>query len=304
MADPYVYSGTDVLKNKFNLLDNNRLTQLERLYSTVRLTELHQSPIQGSFDLSHLQKIHKHIFQDIYEWAGKLRTVDIAKSTLFCPLKNLDSYQQKVFSDLKKENHLVGTDLDTFSQRAAYYLGEINMLHPFREGNGRTQREFMRDLALNAGFDLSFENVSPQQMLDASIQSANISNAGFEAIIKANLIPLPILDLNQRLNAIQNFKPDNTLRSTAQQQYLQRAKQQHEKSGWIEKSIDPIVVGELLKAGFQKENIVNTLVKHSPDFAGQEVALAQKAARSIVNDVAKQPEIQRAIRDLSQGIYR
>ena len=198
-VDPYVYSGTNVLKNKFNIRDVNGLSQAETFHTSKRIAELHEAPIKGSFDIKHLQKIHGYIFQDVYDWAGKIRTVDIAKSTLFCPVRNLDSYSQKVFGDLKKANYLQGMEIDQFSKKAAHYLGEINMIHPFREGNGRAQREFMRELALAAGYKLSLENVSGQKMIEISVQSANISNEGFEKAIRDNIKPLEKENKNKRL---------------------------------------------------------------------------------------------------------
>jgi len=192
MSDPYVYPDTSILKNKLGITIKDKLDQAERYAATSRLYELYQKPISGKFDLAHLQKIHKHIFQDIYEWAGKIRTVDIAKSTLFCHIQYLDSYQRDLFQALQKEKCLQGLDIDQFSNRAAYYLGEINMLHPFREGNGRTQREFMRELALVAGWELNLDVVPKEMMLRASIQSANVSNNEFEKLIRENIKPIEI----------------------------------------------------------------------------------------------------------------
>jgi cell filamentation protein len=195
MPDPYVYPGSNVLKNKFNTIDQDILNQMERQKSTIRLAQIREHPIEGDFDLKHLQKIHEHIFKDVYEWAGNIRTVDIAKSTLFCPIRNLDDYQKSIFDSLKKEKYLVGLAIDQFSKKAAYYLGEVNMIHPFREGNGRSQREFMRELALHAGYELNLESphISEKRMIEASIQSATINNDALEAIIRENIRPLELV---------------------------------------------------------------------------------------------------------------
>lgn len=194
MMDPYVYPNTNVLKNKFDIIDKDVLATVERQYTTQRIVELKEKSIHGEFDLKHLQKIHEQIFQDVYDWAGKVRNVDIAKSTLFCPIQNLDNYQKVIFDDLKKDNYLKNLDIEQFSDKAAHYLGEINMLHPFREGNGRTQREFIREIALNAGYNLEFENVSREKMVQASIQSANINNDAFRDIIRENIKELELVD--------------------------------------------------------------------------------------------------------------
>lgn len=303
--DPYVYEGTNVLKNKLNLRDDNVLKAAEAALTTARLAELHQNPMKGNFDLRHLQKIHGYIFQDIYDWAGKIRTVDIAKSTLFCPVNNIDSYQQQVFGDLKKENYLQGLGQEAFSQQAAYLLGEVNMLHPFREGNGRTQREFMRSVALQAGYELNFDHVSKQEMLEASIQSATLNNDGLFKIIMENITPVPLPEFTRRLDEIKNFNgSENSPCKTAKQQYLQEAKKEYDKSGWLGKSVDLLVVDKLLRMGWEKDKVINTVVKCSPEYAGKENSLAKKVVRTMVNDKLRKPEIQRAIKSLEKGLDR
>ncbi len=95
--------------------------------------ELALHPIAGNFDLAHLQAIHKHLFGDVYEWAGELRTVDIAKGhSYFAHYAYLESSATPIFAQLTKEHFLAGLDVTAFSERAAYYLGEMNALHPFR----------------------------------------------------------------------------------------------------------------------------------------------------------------------------
>ncbi len=83
----YCYSNSNVLINKLGIKDKNKLSIIERRLTMLRLFELLKNPIQGKFDLEHLQSIHSYIFQDIYEWSGKIRTVDIAKGNMFCNIK-------------------------------------------------------------------------------------------------------------------------------------------------------------------------------------------------------------------------
>ncbi len=167
----YCYPDSDVLKNRMGIRDKNQLGRLEKQLTMLRILELVDKPIQGKFDLKHLQSIHRYIFQDVYEWAGKIRKVDIAKGNMFCNVKFIESQAEEIFGKLKGENYLRGLDEKKISLRLAYYFSEINALHPFREGNGRCQREFIRTLALSAGYVINFANVSKEEMLRASEDS-------------------------------------------------------------------------------------------------------------------------------------
>lgn len=197
MPDKYTYPYTEVLKNKFNVNDSILLHAYERNFVPIRLLELYENPIRGSFDLKHLQKINRHLFQDIYTWAGKLREVDIAKVDqekqlhLFCLSHRLDEFAESVFALIKNAGYLKGMDRETFAHKAAEVLGELNALHPFREGNGRTQREFMRELAANAGWDLSFNDIPQTTMIMASVAAMRMDYGQLEELIKESLMELP-----------------------------------------------------------------------------------------------------------------
>ena len=181
--DPYCYNGTQILINKKNIRDQTKLDKLERLYTAKRLYELKKNPIKGVFDLGYLQKIHHYIFQDIYDFAGEIRTVNIGKGIQFCPVLHIESYFQiEVADKLKTLNYLIGLNHMEFSETAAELFAEVNIIHPFREGNGRAQREFFRSLALINGFSLNWANVSEQEMIQASKQSALGSNTGLAEI--------------------------------------------------------------------------------------------------------------------------
>lgn len=167
----YCYPNSDVLVNKLNIKDIDRLHDAERRITMLRLDDLLNNPIKGNFDLKHLQSIHKYLFQDIYEWAGKIRIVDIAKSNMFCKVQFIDTQANEIFDKLKSDNFLKGISREEFVKKAAYYFSEINALHPFREGNGRTQREFIRELALHQGYSVHFADICENEMLSASIAS-------------------------------------------------------------------------------------------------------------------------------------
>lgn len=172
--DKYVYINNEVLKNKFGITDEKELARKERTKSSIRLLEIldGEAKIKHTFDLEHLQKIHKYLFQDIYTWAGKIRDVDIAKGdTLFCKAINIDNFSKEIFSKLKKENFFKGTTKkEELVEKLATLFFDINALHPFREGNGRTQREFVRELAEERGYNLDFKNISKEEMIELSIR--------------------------------------------------------------------------------------------------------------------------------------
>lgn len=168
----YFYPGTNILINKANIRDREQLQHYEKLMTMDRLVELEKKPIYGNFDLNHLQKIHRYIFQDVYPFAGQLREVDIAKNDYrFLSYTKLQASGQKVFQSLKDQNHLKGLTVGDFSQKAARYLAAVNVMHPFREGNGRAQREFIRTLALNAGYKLIWNRVEKETLFVAMIES-------------------------------------------------------------------------------------------------------------------------------------
>ena len=130
----YCYPGTNVLKNKLDIRDSDTLHEAERDYSAVRQAELVNQGVTGDFSFKHLCSIHKHLFSDVYSWAGKTRTVDISKGTIFCLVQFIESQFDDLYRNLKKENFLADiTDKEEMSKRLAYYLGEINMIHPFRD---------------------------------------------------------------------------------------------------------------------------------------------------------------------------
>lgn len=149
--------------------------------------------VTGKFDSAHLQAIHRYLFQDVFPWGGEFRVVNISKgNTNFGPAMHIAGALKELFDRLGKERLLVGLAAPECVTRAAFYLGEINAIHPFREGNGRTQREFIRQLGLHAAHALSWSLVgtgfTQQQMIDASIGShARGDNGGLARIIEAAL---------------------------------------------------------------------------------------------------------------------
>lgn len=167
----YCYEQSEVLINNFNVQDPEQLKEIERLLTGARLLELYKKPLKGKFDVNHLKRIHFHIFQDIYSWAGQFRIVDISKGTLFCHAEFIEKEVKKLLTQLKKENFLQGLETPRTIERAAYFLAEINAIHPFRDGNGRAQREFLRELMLSCGYHVDYSKIEPKAMIDVSIAS-------------------------------------------------------------------------------------------------------------------------------------
>ena len=167
----YCYPDSDVLMNKMDIRDQAKLEEAERRLTMFRMSDLLDTPVKGDFDLKHLQSIHRYLFQDLYSWAGQIRTVDISKAAVFCKARFIEEQAHVLFGKLKDENCLLGISKDRFIRRIAYYFSEINALHPFREGNGRTQREFVRELALKRGYVIRFARISRDEMMEASRES-------------------------------------------------------------------------------------------------------------------------------------
>jgi len=153
--DPYTYPGTQVLRNKPDIRHEAALRKFEYEQATSRTEELHERPIAGKFDLDHLKSIHRHLFQDVYDWAGKARTVSISKDgDMFAVPSFIESQGRRLSAALAEEQHLKGLSKPQFVERMTDHYAEWNALHPFREGNGRSLREFFGQLTREAGYEL------------------------------------------------------------------------------------------------------------------------------------------------------
>jgi cell filamentation protein len=180
-ADPYSYPGTSVLKNKLGLKDAARLAEFEAEITNQRAQE---ALPDGKLDYAHYKAIHHHLFQDVYDWAGKPREVRIGKDgNWFCFPEHIDAQMNGLSGRLAKDKYLVGLDAGTFAKKAAHYLAELNAIHPFREGNGRTQLSFLTLLAEQAGHSLDFSKLDPGEMLDATIMSFGGDEAALEKLL-------------------------------------------------------------------------------------------------------------------------
>ena len=197
----YCYPNTDVLKNKLNIKNAQTLFKAEERLTSLRLQELQDKPVSGKFDFEHLKKIHEYVFQDLYDWAGKSRTVDIGKGNLFCTVPCIEDYAISVFNKYYKQCYESKNDFDKFIEVLAENYGDLNALHPFREGNGRAQREFARELCLICGYDFDLSCSTHKEMLEASIYSFNTGDSSkLRVIFKKAITPYDSLKQDKSTN--------------------------------------------------------------------------------------------------------
>lgn len=168
----YCYKGTNVLKNKLNIRDQNKLKKIETELSFAALIELSTLPAVEQFNKEHLLYIHKFIFNNIYSFAGKIREENIAKgNTTFCIYnfieENLDDLFGRIKIKIPKDKDNIEENISFF----AYVLAELNIIHPFREGNGRAIREFVRQFADSLGYVIDWSKVLKDELMDAMIES-------------------------------------------------------------------------------------------------------------------------------------
>jgi cell filamentation protein len=182
-ADPYCYPETTVLINRLDLRDQADLSAFEAEITSQRAAE----PLPaGRLGYRHYCAIHRHLFQDVYPWAGRIRTVRIAKQgNTFCYPEHIDREMRRLFARLTKQKHLQSLNVTAFAEKAAHFPAELNAIHPFREGNGRTQFSFLIIVAERAGHPLALERLDPQAMLNATIESFGADERPLVDIISA-----------------------------------------------------------------------------------------------------------------------
>ena len=189
MADNYIQrNGT--LKNLIGIDSPDDLATAEGDYVPARREEWDAGQVSKppAFDEAYLRALHKHLFQDIFEWAGRTRDEPVrlsdgttaqmpvmykpgSKPFLMGPF--IKPELTALFTGLKAGKYLKGLDRDAFANKAADVFTRLNTIHPFREGNGRTQRTLICDIAIAAGHKLDFSVVSSERNIDVSIRSGD-----------------------------------------------------------------------------------------------------------------------------------
>jgi cell filamentation protein len=170
-SDPYVYPGTRILKNIPDIHDEAALVTFEQRATALRYDEAMISIKDAPLALSTWKKLHKTLFQDVYDWAGEIRHVQLAKgNTVFAIPEHIERQADELFAKMKIEN-LKDLDSSRRADRLAYYFAELNVLHPFREGNGRTQKMFFDEITRRFGSEIDWAHIDTQEFLDALVRA-------------------------------------------------------------------------------------------------------------------------------------
>lgn len=181
--DPYCYPGTPILRNLLKLQDDEALSLIEQTLSSIAASEIDFAP--PPYGLKYLQALHRHLFKDVYTWAGALRSIDISKAhTRFCTVQRIEPEAKKLFDALSTANWLVGQERSELVVSTAQYYGDLNMLHPFRDGNGRAQRVLFEHLIFNAGYEVSWWAVEQSEWVQANIQAVSCDYSALEHIFE------------------------------------------------------------------------------------------------------------------------
>lgn len=185
--DPYVHPDSKVLRNKLGIMDEKAMERAERALVTQRSRE--EVP-RGNFDLDHLKAIHRHLFQDVYEWAGQVRTVEIAKDkSQFQFRQYIETGMADVEKRLKDKNYLRNLPRGAFAREAAAIIGDVNYVHPFREGNGRVQMQYLKQLCEQAGHPIRLERIEPQAWMEASREAHQARHDKMKECIAVAIVP-------------------------------------------------------------------------------------------------------------------
>lgn len=168
------YEGTTCLINKLGITDENKLKEFEGAVTFAKASELELNPISDTFDVEHYKSIHKYLFEDIYDWAGEYRTVNISKKgTRFTSADQIPDLMNACFMRLKDNNYFQNKSFEDFVDNIVDFYSVTNMIHPFREGNGRTQRLFISQLIRFNNYDIDFSSIDKDELMIATIHAAN-----------------------------------------------------------------------------------------------------------------------------------
>ena len=192
----YFYPGTEVLVNKKGIINPEQAEALERRMSSMRIKELCRKQKVIPVNYESFKAIHGYIFQDVWSWAGKIRTYTTGRGPIpFATPENIDPEMIKRFAKINQENNCQGLSLEKFAGRAAEHIAEINAIHPFVEGNGRTQRLFLHYLAKQAGYKLNLNSLELEKGEWYKVSAISFNQLSYQPMaecIKRALIPLQI----------------------------------------------------------------------------------------------------------------
>ena len=170
----HCYPGTSVLVNKLGIQDQMQLDENETLIVGVKTLQFELAPFPEPLDFNYYKRLHQFLFDELYEWAGTVRSVDLSKQhTRFCAASEIESLAGRMFARVERMNYLCGLPREDFINELTDFYASVNYLHPFREGNGRTQRLYFRQLAQRAGYKLDFASADSDRMMIATIHAAS-----------------------------------------------------------------------------------------------------------------------------------
>lgn len=183
------YPNTAVLINKLNIKDEKLLQEAEKLLVTKRIMELQGSLSFINVDFQFYLGLHGYIFRDIYDWAGKIRNVNISKKgTSFCPADDIYSVGNAVFKRLNDKKLYKDLSFEQMIDEATEMFDTLNLLHPFRDGNGRTERLFFSGLMKNIGYEIDFEKCDRDLLMISTIYSAQGNKSLLRAFFESNIV--------------------------------------------------------------------------------------------------------------------
>ncbi|MBO4388705.1 MAG: Fic family protein [Spirochaetales bacterium] len=165
------YPGTKCLVNFFNIRDREKLKAVESRIVPIRMAQLLAGELPVKFDFNLLREIHSALFSDIYPSAGEIRHFGASKRTSFCRPEYIQDMADNIFGKLLADRYLTDRDEESFINDLAFYMGEVQALHPFFDGNGRSARAFFYLLILNAGYDMKWYEIDPDRLLEADISA-------------------------------------------------------------------------------------------------------------------------------------
>ncbi len=172
-SDDSCYEGTLVLINKLGIRDENELNEIETIVTTTKITMLLSQPYSGDLTADHLCELHRSIMGDLYDWAGEIRTVPLSKKgTTFHSPEGLEKAVRSLFKHLNDENCFLDLNDDEYARAVAEFYSDLNLLHPFREGNGRTQRVMITQLIERSGRSIDFSSCDKDMLMIATIHAA------------------------------------------------------------------------------------------------------------------------------------
>lgn len=184
------YPGTRCLVNYFGITDKPQLRRIDKRISSYRTAELLCSPLDMPFSFEHLVAIHSHLFGDIYPSAGMIRTSSSHKHREYCQPEFIQSSAARLFDNLRDSRYLMGIDdSDDFVNELAYYMGEVEALHPFLDGNVRTTRLFFDTIARKAGYVIGWGSADPDHFLEANVAALDGDYQALIDVLEEIVIP-------------------------------------------------------------------------------------------------------------------